>query len=190
MEYISGSRFENENFAGNKLKLAEYEDCSFINCDFSGSNLSRFQFMNTEFKDCNLSNVKLYDTIFQEVKMTNCKLLGLQFDTCDGLGFLVNFDNCVLNHSVFYQMRLKKASFKNCQLQEVDFSEADLETTIITNCDLLGATFERTNLTKADLRESSNYTIDPDGNNIRGARFSLPEVLRLLDKYRIEIEHY
>ena len=41
--------------------------------------------------------------------------------------------------------------------------------------DFTKAHFDATNLIKSDFRGAINYLIDPIGNKIRGARFSLPE---------------
>ena len=86
-------------------------------------------------------------------------------------------------------MNLKKAVFKDSQLQEVDFVEVDLTSALFQNCDLSGAVFERTLLEKADFRTSYNYTLDPEANRIRKAKFSSKEVLGLLDKFDIDIEN-
>jgi uncharacterized protein YjbI with pentapeptide repeats len=63
-----------------------------------------------------------------------------------------------------------------------------MESSIFDNCNLAGAKFENTILVKADLRSSYNYSVDPETNDIRKARFSLPGIVGLLDKYEIEIE--
>ena len=88
----------------------------------------------------------------------------------------------------FYKLRLKGTSFKNCSLAEVDFSGADLTRSTFANCDLGRAIFARTVLEKADLVSSYNYSIDPETNRIKKARFSLPGIIGLLNKYDIEIE--
>jgi uncharacterized protein YjbI with pentapeptide repeats len=72
-------------------------------------------------------------------------------------------------------------------LQEVDFSEADLNSSIFDNCDLMRATFENTILEKVDLRTSYNYSLDPELNRIRKAKFSMSGIVGLLNKYDIEI---
>ena len=70
----------------------------------------------------------------------------------------------------------------------MDFTEADLTSSLFDNCELAGARFERTILEKADLRTSRNYSIDPELNKIKKARFSYPGVLGLLSKYEIDID--
>jgi uncharacterized protein YjbI with pentapeptide repeats len=115
-------------------------------------------------------------------------MLGLRFDTCKEFGLSFSFLNCVLDHASFYSMKIKNTVFKMCQLQSVDFTEADFTGAIFEQCDLLNATFEKTSIEKADFRTSYNYTIDPEMNRMKKARFSLSGVTGLLQKYDIVIE--
>lgn len=115
-------------------------------------------------------------------------MLGLHFDECNEFGFALAFEQCQLNHSIFYQMKLGRTTFIGSQLQGVDFTEAELKGIALQNCDLMNAIFENTNLEKADLTKSTNYSINPEINKIKGAKFSLPELVGLLDKYEIEIK--
>ena len=115
-------------------------------------------------------------------------MLGLQFENCNKFGLSINFDHCILNHSSFYQVKLNKTVFKNSELNEVDFSESDLTGSIFDNCDLTRTTFENTIIEKADFRSSYNYSIDPENNRIKKAKFSITGIAGLLDKYDIEID--
>jgi len=114
--------------------------------------------------------------------------MGLQFATCDDFLFTATFENCILNFSSFYKMKLKKTVYKNCNLSEVDFTEADLSAALFDHCDLAKALFENTILEKTDFRTAYNYSIDPELNKLKKARFSLPGIAGLLDKYDIDIE--
>lgn len=110
----------------------------------------------------------------------DCKMLGLHFENCDQLGLAVSFENCQLDHSSFYQMKLNHTTFLNTSLREVDFTETGLKNALLDQCDLLNAIFDNTNLEKADLSSAFNYSIDPENNRIRGAKFSLPSVVGLI----------
>ena len=182
--------FEEKSFGKEFVpQKGEYENCDFNYCNFADCDLSDYRFVNCRFKDCNFSLAKLYNTMFQDVKFLDCKMVGLQFDMCNEFGISFSFEGCGLNHSCFYRMNLKRIVFKNSQLQEVDFVEADLSNAVFQNCDLSGAVFDRTLLEKADFRTSYNYTLDPEVNRIKKAKFSSKEVLGLLEKYDIEIEY-
>ena len=87
----------------------------------------------------------------------------------------------------FHHLKYKKIVFKNTQLREADFTQCDLTASIFDNCDLTGARFENTILEKTDFQTSFNYSIDPDINKIKKAKFSLAGISGLLDKYDIEI---
>lgn len=171
-----------------QLTKGEYENCRFSNCNLAETDLSGFRFTDCTFTGCNLSLVKLSGTALRNIKFTDCKMLGLQFDTCHGLGLAFTFDGCQLNHSSFYKSKIKGTVFRNSQLKETDFAEADLTGSLFDNCDLLLASFDRTLLGKADFRTAYNYSIDPENSRIRKAKFSMAGLPGLLGKYDIDIE--
>ena len=187
-EYIEEKTFDKIDFTKNPLPGGEYEYCAFKDCDFSNSDLSGSLFMECEFESCNLSMTKLTNATFRDSTFRNCKMLGLHFENCNEFGFSVNFDNCDLNYSSFYRMKMKKTVFKNLRLQEADFTECDLSGSVFDGCDLARAVFKNTIIEKADFRTSFNYSIDPEANRIRKAKFSLSGIAGLLDKYDIEID--
>jgi fluoroquinolone resistance protein len=185
---IEQQRFEKIDFSKDALVKADYEECSFVNCNFLNADLSHLNFSECEFTDCDLSNAKTTKTSLRDVKFRNCKMLGLHFEYCNAFLFAVNFDNCRLDLSCFYKMNLKKAVLKNCSLRETDLTEADLSGALLDNCDLALAVFENTILEKADLRSAFNYSIDPEKNRLKKAKFSKEGISGLLDAYDIVIE--
>ncbi|HLO59898.1 MAG TPA: pentapeptide repeat-containing protein [Bacteroidales bacterium] len=187
MGYIVDEKFEKIIFSEKPLKPGEYEECTFDRCDFSNARLAEFRFIDCEFRDCNLSLVVLNNTTFRDVKFVGCKMLGLHFEDCDLLGFTVSFENCKLQNSTFFKVKMKKTVLKNCDLKETDFSEAEMSESIFDNCDLHRAVFDHTNLEKVDFRTAYNYTINPSQNRIKKARFSLPGLPGLLAEYGIDV---
>lgn len=186
--YIEEKIFEKNNFETSGVPIGDYEGCRFNNCNFSSADLGRIHFIDCVFNSCNISVAKLHDASFRNVMFLNCKLFGLIFQDTNNFLFAAGFDGCILNNCSFYKMNLKKIGFKNCVLNEIDFSEADLSHAVFENCDLLKSVFENTILEKADLRTSYNYSINPEINKIKKAKFSLPAAIGLLDKYDIILE--
>jgi len=187
-QLLEGEIFKNVNFNETQLIKGDYENCQFSNCDFSNVDLSNLNFVECLFDNCNLSLCKLGNTGIKDVVFNNCKMLGLQFQNCSEFLFELEVNACQLNLASFYQRKLKGIKFSNSILHEVDFAETDLSMAVFDNCDLQGALFERTNLEKADFRSSYNYGFDPEINKIRKAKFTLPAVIGLLNKYDITIE--
>jgi uncharacterized protein YjbI with pentapeptide repeats len=188
MEYHQDKTFDKLNYTSNPIVKGEYENCVFNNCDISNTDLTDVKFIDCRFIGCNLSLAKLMRTTLSDVTFKDSKMLGLHFDKCNEFGLSISFDTCNLSHSTFYKTKIKKTIFKNTQLHEVDFSECDLTAADFDNCDLLNAKFDNTLLEKADLRSAYNYTINPESNKIKKAKFALSGVAGLLDKYNIEIE--
>ena len=186
--FIDDQDFQDIDYSEQKLAKADYENCIFVNCIFSNTSLSEINFVECRFENCDLSMADISKTGFREVQFKDCKLLGLHFEHCNTFLLSVAFESCLLNLSSFYQLSLSGTKFMNCSLQEVDFGETDLTGSTFKNCDLSGAMFDRTMLEKADLRTSFNFSIDPEKNQIRKAKFSKTGIVGLLGKYDIEIE--
>jgi fluoroquinolone resistance protein len=186
--YITDRKFEKTDFSVPGITLGDYENCSFENCNFSNVDLSGLAFSECLFKGCDLSLAKLNKTSFRNAGFKECKMLGLRFENCNDFLFSVDFNGCNLNFTTFFRKKLKKTRFVYCSLQETDFTESDLSGSVFENCDLTRATFIHTILEKTDFRSSFNYSIDPEMNRLKKAKFSLAGIAGLLDKYDIEIE--
>lgn len=194
--FIEEETFDKVDFTQNPLNKGEYEYCTFVNCNLAYTDFSELKFLECEFTGCNLSLIKLTQTALRDVKFKDCKMLGLNFSECNEFGFAVSFDTCILDNSSFYdptspikkRFKLKQIVFKNSQLFEVDFTECDLSSAIFDNCDLTDTIFQHTILEKADFRTAYNYSIDPELNRIKKAKFSRSGIVGLLDKYEIEID--
>lgn len=186
--FVENKLFEKQNYSVTPLAKGEYENCNFNLCDFSNSDLKGINFTQCTFSNCNFSLANVTKTSFRDAVFKDCKLLGIHFHNCNEFLFSVSFENCILNLSSFYKLKLKKTRFFNCSLHEVDFSESDLSNALLGNCDLSRAIFNKTILEKADLSTAYNYSIYPEINKIKKAKFSLRGLPGLLEKYDIIIE--
>jgi uncharacterized protein YjbI with pentapeptide repeats len=190
MIYITDESFDKDRIEQSPLQKGEYENCQFNGCNFSGSDLMEMKFIDCEFKGCDLSLAKISMTAFRDVEFIECKMLGLRFDGCHDFGLAFSFHRCILNHSSFISKKIKNTIFKDSQLCEVDFTGSDISGSVFERCDLGRATFENTVMEKTDLRTAFNYSIDPEINRIKKAKFSIGGIPGLLAKYEIEIDHY
>jgi len=185
---ITDKTFEKTDFSATGIAAGDYENCAFNNCIITNVDLSAITFSECTFNGCDLSLVKLNKTALRDVRFKDCKLLGLRFESCSDFLFCIHFEGCNLNLSTFFKKSLKKTCFINCSLKETDFTESDLSSAIFDQCDLTRAIFVHANLEKADFRSSVNFSIDPELNRMKKARFSLAGIVGLLDKYGIVVE--
>lgn len=188
MEYFEDINFEHKRFDLEALPAGEYEDCNFSHCVFSKANLSNYRFSNCIFDTCDLSMAIITGTLLRDVQFKDCKMLGLRFDECSNFIISMNFENCTLNFSSFFQLKLKKIKFNNCSLQEVDFVETNLTGASFDNSNLQRAVFARSILEQADFRTATNFSIDPENNKMTKAKFSNQNIAGLLDKYNLSIK--
>ncbi len=171
-----------------EINLGQYEDCSFVECDFSGENWANYKFIDCVFKDCNLSLIQVTNTSFQSAKFDGCKIMGVLFEYANPFSLELSFSNCNLNHASFYKLALKNTLFQLCDLQEVDFTQADLTLSDFDRSNLQLALFEKTNLEKANFSTANKFQIDPSTNKVKKAKFSLVGLPGLLSQFDLEIK--
>jgi len=177
-----------KNIASKGSRDGEFENCSFVNCDFSNGVFTSGKFTDCVLTNCNLALAKLGQCQLNDVTFKDCKLLGLNFCDCSDFLFTVKFENCILDYSSFARKKMAKTHFLNSSLRNVDFTDSDLSKAVFANDDLTNAVFNKTTIKEADFLTARNYSIDPEKNNVKKARFSLYGVIGLLNKYDIRVE--
>ena len=187
-EYFEDLVVVKQNFTEKTLEKGTYEGCSFEHCIFNSTDISTIQFLDCNFESCDLSLAIIKGTAFRDVKFKDCKMQGLHFEDCSQFLFDARFENCNLNHSTFYNLPMKNTFLKNCSCKEVDWSGADLTGATFDQTDLYFSKFDQTNLEKADLSTAYNFSIDPEKNKIKKAKFSIEGLAGLLGKYDLKIK--
>lgn len=179
--------FERVAFVNDSLSGREFDGCTFFGCNFSGSAFVGCTFIDCEFADCNLAMLGLAKTGLKNVSFKRCKILGVRFDGCDDFLFQVGFYGCTLDYAWFSGKKMPGTSFSDCTLKGVNFSNADLGKADFSGSDLTDAVFDETKLDGADFSTALHYSIDPQFNSLRKAKFSLDGLHGLLEKHQIDI---
>jgi uncharacterized protein YjbI with pentapeptide repeats len=179
--------FDASNWKEIQFGQAEFEDCEFMGIDFDSTSLERINFVECRFIECNLSNVSFYESILNDVFFEKCKMLGILFHKANKFILTLRFEGCVLSHSIFTGISLKKTKFLECELKEVDFSECDLTDADFSNSDMFGAIFEKCLLAKTDFISAQNYQINLSNNTIQKPKFNRLNLAGLLADYPLDI---
>lgn len=185
--------FKNLDLQGQTIDSIRFDECEFIDCNFTEAVFKSCAFKSCIFTNCDLSLVKVNYSHFKDVHIKNSKAVGIIWPAAawgkkDDLQLFKPFEftSSVLNYSSFSGLDLEKISIENCTAKEVDFAEANLINAKFMGTDLEGSIFRNTNLEEADFVGAKNYTIAPDLNTIKNAKFAMPEAIALL--YNMEIE--
>jgi fluoroquinolone resistance protein len=187
----TGDQFKRLDLKNVIIREATFCECRFLRCDFSEALLQSCRFMDCTFEDCTMKMINVEDTAFIRVKFSQCNLLGVDWtqaswsDWAAKTGSL-EFEHCNLQYAGFLGLNLRKMKLKNCTAHETMFAESNLSEADFEGTDFTGAVFLRTNLTGANFVGAKNYTLNVNDNKTKGARFSLPEAIRLL--YYMDIE--
>jgi uncharacterized protein YjbI with pentapeptide repeats len=182
-----GEIFQSVNFNEKHFQIGEYDECTFIHCDFSGVDLSSSVFTDCVFTGCNFSMSKLNGTSFSKVKFMDCKMIGIHFETCNPFMFTVFFKHCILDLSSFHGMKIPAIQYVHCSMREADLTDTNLTGAIFTGSDLYMTVFQQTNLEKADLSEAHHFHINPVANKVKKAKFSREGLEGLLVGFDIKI---
>ncbi|MES2417134.1 MAG: pentapeptide repeat-containing protein [Bacteroidota bacterium] len=188
--YYANQRFEKVSFPAKGSIETQFEKCTFKNCDFTTTDFIGCDFANTTFEDCNLSMVKFGHIGLDAVHFIGCKMVGADFSAAKDFLFEVAFTNCILDYAAFMKKKNRKCPFINCSLKGADFSEADLTESTFDNCDLTAAVFMRSILNSANFASAYNFTIDPERNSLRKAKFSTAGLAGLLTTYGIVVSEF
>lgn len=176
----------NIDFTQSSLE-GEYYRCTFRNCNFSGMRIGKVLFEQCRFEHCNLSLVMANNTSWQEAAFYECKMTGTNLAASNGFSLSFRFEGCILSYAIFQELKLQDTHFIRCILQEAEFSGANLSGAVFRECDLSRAVFNHTNLEGADLSTALYYSINPNLNRLRKARFSRYGLEGLLSSFGIEI---
>nr|WP_315148789.1 pentapeptide repeat-containing protein [uncultured Flavobacterium sp.] len=184
-DYFLDIEYNNLTYGEQDVNLKEFESCTFNHCNFSQCNFIGVVFIDCTFNDCIFSGAKINHVALRTVLFCRCKIEEVNFAMCDKLIFEVHFKECVLDFSKFYTLKIKGTTFIDCSIIAVDFMNTDLTEVIFDNCDLYRSEFSKANLSKAHLKTSYNYTIDPTKTKIKKAVFALESIKGLLFKHDI-----
>ena len=176
--------FDKVHLGPDEIISGKFTDCVFSQCSYETAILNNCRCSNCLFLECNLNLVKLPGSSFPATRFEKSKLMGIDWTqatwSTSGFYSLVCFLECVISHSTFIGLELKRIQITNCIANEVDFRDADLSNADFTGTDLAGSIFGNTNLTEADLSQARNYMVDPSNNILKQAKFSMPEAMALL----------
>lgn len=182
--------FNSLQMDASKLTSSEFFDCAFSDCSFVESVFQQCRFVDCYFQRCDLSLVQVPESSFSGTVFEDTKCIGINWVQANwptsGLGKPFRFKACAITHSTFIGLSLVGLQIIDSIALDVDFREADLSQADFSGTDLSECLFNQTNLSQADLSQARNYLIDPANNELKGARFSLPEAMSLL--YNMDIE--
>ncbi len=177
---------ENINLTQQQISSIEFDNCTFESCYFNKSTFAYCKFTECIFENCDLSLLNIKASVFNDVQLIDTKAIGINWTSASS-PFDINFKNSDISMSSFYNLDLRQAKIINCKANDVDFAKTNLEKVDFKESDLNGSMFGDTNLKNADLSHAINYMIDPNQNNLKNTKVSLPQATSFLSYFELKI---
>lgn len=181
--------FDQLTIQDEEIAYKDFDECLFQGCTFQETHFHGCRFLNCRFKHCDFQVISVKDCTFMNAVFEDSRLIGVNWTEASwpkrGLLTSLYFVRCVLNHSTFMGLPLKKMTFQECVARDVDFAEANLTGADCRNTDFSQSRFFHTNLTRADFTGARNYAIAAHLNTLKKTKFSLPDAMTLL--YSLDI---
>ena len=178
--------FKNINTNEEQISSIEFDNCIFRNCSFHKLVFAYCKFTECIFENCDLSLLKIKGSVFNDVQLIDTKAIGINWTGASD-PFEIHFKNSDISMSSFYNLDLRHAKIINCKANDVDFAKTNLEKVDFKDTDLRGSIFGDTNLKNADLSKSINYMINPNQNNLKDTKVSLPQAASFLSYFELKI---
>lgn len=169
----------------------EFTDCVFEKCRFTDCSFVNCTFCECKFFECSFVNPKTEEVSMLFAAFIKCTLVSVHWKVLQkgSVSFPIQkLDKCYLKYNDFENMNFKKFDFLQSNIIDSVFVNCNLTESNFANCDLKNTEFTECDLRKSDFRKASGYNIDLTRNRIKGAKFSYPEAMNLLNSLEIIIE--
>ena len=178
--------FSDKKFTDVLKDRDKIEDCEFIDCVFE-----KCKFTECSFIDCTFTNIQSKNTKMVFSTFKNCAIISVVWAIFQSgqISFPIQkFDKCYLKYNDFENMNFRKFDFLQSSLIDCVFINCNLSESNLKACNLQNTEFSDCDLRKCDFRKASGYNINLLNNRTKGAKFSYPDVINLLDAFDIKIE--
>ncbi len=187
-DFISGDEFTSLELEPDSLIDRQFSRCKFISCTFRETDLRSTDFDTCTFLKCNFILPKIEGLVLRNVTFKDSRLMGLPFGECNQFGFSPDFHGCIIDSCMFINLQLRKKEFVRNHFRNTDFMNCDLREASFKDCHFDNALFHNCDLRESDFREAENYSINPDGNKVKGSKHRLPGGLSFLPFVGIDLE--
>ncbi|MGE3317997.1 MAG: pentapeptide repeat-containing protein [Candidatus Berkiella sp.] len=189
-EYTA-EHFKELDWSDKIIEVTSFDNCTFSSCNFSNSTFHKCKFHECHFIHCNLSLIKVTKCSFFDTYFEGSKIIGVNWTNANWptitLSCPLRFNQCILNDCSFMSLSLREMSMIDCKAHDVDFRDADLTQADFSQSDFTNSLFNQTLLAEANFTDAINYNINVFENNVKRAKFSLPEAMSLLQYLDIEL---
>lgn len=167
-----------------------FTECQFIDSTFTKNELKGCVFENCSFINCKVAENKFKFSKVKELYIEKCDILGINWSELTQNNSFITPINTVkqsnFKYNTFTQMKLNKINITDSDIIDTIFAECELKSADFNNTRFKRSEFFKCDMQKADFTDAQGYQIDILNCSLKGAKFSFPDVCKLLDILDIE----
>lgn len=183
---LANETFTDLDAQGVDLGGKELYRCTFRRCKLQESKWRRARLEDCVVEDCDLTRFDPAQLSLVGVVFRRSKLLGVDWTDASSNPDLA-FEACNLEYATFRRVNLRKTRILDCDARSATFLDCDLVEADLSGTDLGGATFEASNLTKANLATARGAFLDPARNRVKDARVSIDTAVLLASSFGMRV---
>lgn len=184
--------FENLKLEKEIIKDCKFSDCEFVNCTFDGCTLQGTVLLGCRFKKCSIINLAVSSSHMSHGEFFSCSFVGINWGDLMPTGKFArpisSFQDCRFKFNTFNGIPLMKFDFSNSVIVDTMFADCTMAESNFSGCDLERTEFFQCDLKKANFRNARGYQIDITSCKVKGAAFSFPEAINLLNVLGVKID--
>lgn len=182
--------YKNINVTGKNITDVTFSECEFIDCIFTKNDIRNCVFENCRFINCKVAENKFKFSKVKELYIEKCDVLGVNWsELTPNNSFIMPITSVIqssFKYNTFTQMKLNKINIVDCDIIDTIFAECELKSADFNNTRFKRSEFFKCDMQKADFTDANGYQVDILNCNLKGAKFSFPDVCKLLDSLGIE----
>ena len=123
-------------------------------------------------------------------RFTGCRLVSIHWEGVSS-GFVSPIDaleDCQMKYNHFVSANYPRFRFSGNEIVDSFFADCNLSRSCFSGCHLERTEFFRCDLSGANFENADGYTVDLSTCPLKGAVFSFPEVVNLLNGFGITIK--
>ena len=186
--FIEKARFEGGVMHGAEGERLVFDNCVFKDMSFANSDWRGVEFVDVVFETCDFSNVQMENVMFHRCKIISSKLTGADLANSTIGHVLVKESD--LRYANFNFSGMKEVEFANCNLVDSDFYECQFKEVRFEKCNLDNANFLETDLDGVDLSDNTYERIEVTIPKIAGCIVSTEQALGFARALGLTVKEY
>lgn len=181
---VSGRKFVNCDFSGKNLSAVNFSDCVFEKSKFDNAILLGALFTRSKFDEVSFVEADLKNVNFENSEIVNSKFDNVKAE-------YAIFNEAKVNRSTFIQATLTNSNMNDITIINSDFSNSSMKNVSMIRADLKVVRFINSDFTGVEIGDVSDWeNFKSLGCDYSNVKFAIPKSTSPLDLYTLDLGNF